>query len=292
MNSQWEKVSRPPESALKKIAGGRLKGFTDINAMWRIQAMTEAYGPCGVGWKEEIVKFWTEPCPDGQVLAFCEIKLYIKDDSSEWSSPIPGIGGSMMIAKEANGLYASDECYKMAHTDALSVAMKALGVGAEIYLGYWDGSKYITQSDPAPPVATFTEQHIEDLRAEFVLRGVNIPAFLKKYPGIKAVEELPDSWYKDVMVRVKQKAPPAEPEPPPPGNHPYGIQLTCPEAAGMVMDADQCGQSNCRIGCPEYEWKVNNCTACPQSKVIQSADLCKKCDFTKKCSANPHNNKV
>ena len=34
---------------------------------------------------------------------------------------------------ESKGAYVSDECYKMALTDALSVAMKALGVAADVY---------------------------------------------------------------------------------------------------------------------------------------------------------------
>lgn len=36
----------------------------------------------------------------------------------------------------------------MATTDALSVAMKMLGVAAEIYLGNFDGSKYKTSASP------------------------------------------------------------------------------------------------------------------------------------------------
>ena len=48
----------------------------------------------------------------------------------------------MLIVSEKSGLRFNDEAKKMATTDALSVAMKQLGVGAEIYLGNWDGSKY------------------------------------------------------------------------------------------------------------------------------------------------------
>ena len=50
------------------------------------------------------------------------------------------------MAKEKNGPYTSDECFKMALTDAISVACKALGFGADVY---WeaDRSKY---DKPAP----------------------------------------------------------------------------------------------------------------------------------------------
>ena len=136
----WNKVCRPPEDALKKITGGRLSGMTDISPQWRYKIMTEVFGPCGSGWKYEIVKFWSHEAGD-ETLAFCQVNLYYRKDG-EWSEAVPGIGGSMLTAIEKRGAYHSDECYKMALTDALSVAMKTLGVAADIYSGMWDGSKY------------------------------------------------------------------------------------------------------------------------------------------------------
>lgn len=139
----WDAVSRPPATALKQIKGGRLTGMTDVNPQWRYRAMTEVFGPCGQGWKYEIVRTWTEPGTEGQVLAFCEVHLWWRENhGAEWDGPIPGIGGSMLITKERDGLRTNDEGFKMATTDALSVAMKMLGVAADIYAGLWDGSKY------------------------------------------------------------------------------------------------------------------------------------------------------
>jgi hypothetical protein len=133
---KWEKLARPPESALKKINGGRLKGMTDISPQWRYKAMTEVFGPAGKGWSYTIEKLWTEEGVGGEIMAFAQVNL-VAD-----GLPIPGIGGSKLIAKETGGMHNSDEAYKMAVTDALSVAMKMLGVGADIYMGMWDGSKY------------------------------------------------------------------------------------------------------------------------------------------------------
>lgn len=143
----WKKVSTPPPGRLKKISGGRLSGMTDINPQWRLEVMTEVFGQIGVGWYYEIVKLWTESGANGEVMAFAHIHLFTREEKSpkdipQWSSPIPGIGGSALVAKESSGLRANDEAYKMAVTDALSVAMKQLGVAADIYAGLWDGSKY------------------------------------------------------------------------------------------------------------------------------------------------------
>ena len=41
----------------------------------------------------------------------------------------------MLVTKERDGLRTNDEGFKMATTDALSVAMKMLGVAADIYAG-------------------------------------------------------------------------------------------------------------------------------------------------------------
>ena len=151
----WNNLKTPPNAALKKIKGGRLSGMTDISPQWRYQALTEQFGPCGIGWKYEIVNQWLEQGTEGQIVAFAAVNLYIKVDG-EWSDCIPGTGGSMFVAKEKAGLRTSDEAYKMATTDALSVACKIIGVGADVYLGNMDGSKYAkppqTKQSGAPPL--------------------------------------------------------------------------------------------------------------------------------------------
>lgn len=138
--SIYNKVKSVPQEAQKPINAGRLKGKTDINPMWRIKCLTEQFGVCGFGWKYEIKRMWLEHSNSSEISAFVEIALYIKIDG-QWSEPIPGIGGSSFVAMEKAGPYQSDECYKMALTDAISVACKALGMAAEIYWNS-DRTKY------------------------------------------------------------------------------------------------------------------------------------------------------
>ena len=110
--SIYESVRSVPKEAKKEIEAGRLKGKHDIN-------------------------------------------LFVKKDG-EWSRPIFGNGGNKLIANEKkyeNGQavyipYLDDDAYKKAYTDAISVAAKALGVGADVYFEK-DKGKYASEAKPA-----------------------------------------------------------------------------------------------------------------------------------------------
>ncbi|WP_195501818.1 hypothetical protein [Bacteroides clarus] len=146
----YNRVRKVPKEAIKSIAAGRLKGMSDINPMWRIRMLTEEFGVCGFGWKYEIIRMWNENGGNGVISSFVHINLFVKMNG-EWSEAIQGVGGSSFVTNEKNGLYTSDECFKMALTDAISVACKALGMGADVY---WDkdSTKYSQTSTQAAPV--------------------------------------------------------------------------------------------------------------------------------------------
>lgn len=146
----WNAVRSVPKQFLKTITGGRLKGMSDISPVWRLRTLTEHFGQCGIGWYYEIIDRGKEDFA-GEVSAHVLINLFVKIDG-EWSKPIQGIGGSMLVAKEKAGPYHSDEAFKSALTDALSVACKALGIAADVYFGMND-SKY----SPQPVSVDITE---------------------------------------------------------------------------------------------------------------------------------------
>ncbi len=150
----YDLLRTPPANALKKITGGRLAGMSDISPQWRYEILTQVFGPCGIGWKYEIVRVWNEPGSEGQVFAFAEVRLYVKY-GDVWSEAIPATGGSMLVEMERNGLHASDEGYKMAITDALGTAAKMIGVAADVYRNGAPNTKYGTDTTPPPaPAAT------------------------------------------------------------------------------------------------------------------------------------------
>ena len=191
----------PPE-ALKTIGAGRLKGMSDINPMWRIKKLTEAFGMCGIGWRYNITEKRLEKGCKEQISAFVDIELFIKVDGA-WSEAIVGTGGSSFVAAETNGMYQSDECFKMALTDALSVACKAIGVGADVYFAK-DRTKY----DQTPPVNTPTaperkvttlseacgEASICKTEAEVSNVWAKYPQFKKEEDFIKVVKEKGESF--------------------------------------------------------------------------------------------------
>lgn len=154
-----------PEEAQKQITAGRLKNMTDINPMWRIKRLTEIFGPCGVGWwyviKDERI---VDDAATKQRAAFVDIDLYYTWEGSV-SMPIPGTGGASFLSQERNGSYLSDECFKMALTDAISVAAKALGVGADVYYAK-DRDKYSSNTEPEPSKPTPEPVHCADCGAE------------------------------------------------------------------------------------------------------------------------------
>ena len=95
----YNKARNVPQEAKKEISAGRLKGFTDINPMWRIKFLTEHFGMCGFGWYYDVVEQKLEDGSDGQKAAFVTVHLFVKVDN-EWSKPIIGLGGSSFIANE------------------------------------------------------------------------------------------------------------------------------------------------------------------------------------------------
>jgi hypothetical protein len=136
----YKQVCSTPQEARKQIQAGRLKGFTDINPMWRFKKLTETFGPCGIGWKYVITRQIVLQGAGVEQAAFVDVELYYLEDG-KWSDPVPGTGGSMFVAQEKNGPRTNDECFKMALSDAIGTACKALGMSADIYFEK-DRSKY------------------------------------------------------------------------------------------------------------------------------------------------------
>lgn len=194
----YNKVKTVPKEAQKPINGGRLKGMTDINPMWRIKVLTETFGVVGFGWRYEITKQWIEQggIVEGiqEISAFVNINLYVKQNN-EWSEAIPGTGGSSFVTKEGKPAkaYTNDECFKMALTDALSVACKALGVAAEVYFAK-DRTKYDVQETkpesilPTQPLNSQPPNTSPQLTGASAIQELEKPQKITKEQGLQLYE--------------------------------------------------------------------------------------------------------
>ena len=205
----YNKVANVPANAQKKIQAGRIKGMTDINPMWRIKTLTEQFGVVGYGWKYVITDKRIIEGADGVVCAFVDIDLFVKIDG-EWSEAIQGTGGSQFVSVENGGktLYTNDECFKMALTDALSVACKSLGIGANVY---WSGggSKYDTppkndtppkQPEPIKPKQDKPKTPRELVIAKLKEKGID-PIVYAQEKGL--TKETPEETYKTLLEELE-----------------------------------------------------------------------------------------
>lgn len=120
----YNQLSAVPEWAQDIIEGGALRGLTSINPIWRIEALTLMFGPCGVGWRVEIADQKTDVYNSG-IMITIRLNLYYKQDE-EWSEAVTGYGSFFMAKPD-------DQAYKKAFTEALGQCTKLLGLGAEIY---------------------------------------------------------------------------------------------------------------------------------------------------------------
>lgn len=210
----YSKYREVPKDAQKTIEGGNLNGFTSINPMWRIQALTEEFGPCGCpaemtkeykGWFPKIEKYNVEPSMSSdEVIASMEIRLYYNDGSGwRW---VPGIGSSKSVKKQKNEFKVNDECYKMALTDAMSVACKFLGFGANIH--WADGSKYDELPTPEPKAPKpQLEDKISEARAKAMTEycdkmKIDITKALEPY-GVETVSDLTNAQADEFKASLK-----------------------------------------------------------------------------------------
>lgn len=137
----WDNLGRTDPSHTKAFTrGGGFKG-TAIKPMWSYRRMTEEFGPCGLGWGVGEPAFQVVPAPEGEVLVFCTASIWYRQDEAECR--VYGVGGDKAVGKNKYGLNSDDEAFKKAFTDAVTNALKLIGVGADVHMGMFDDNKYV-----------------------------------------------------------------------------------------------------------------------------------------------------
>ena len=209
----WNKYKQVPKNACKDFNNGKFKG-TDINTMWRMKCLTETFGICGIGWYYNLKRTWVEDTKNGEQFAFAEIELFIKVNG-EWSKPIVGTGGNKLTRVTKEGEYStSDEAFKMAVTDAIGVACRNLGIGADIYwendkTKYTEGDKIRREEESKPKVfipkkgVQANEPQITDIQKQTMIDlGLNLTA-LCDYIGVPSIDLMSENqaqWLIDQKI--------------------------------------------------------------------------------------------
>jgi len=140
----WDQLAATDPAHIKPIAGKRYRGM-NIKAEYRMQKMTEAFGPAGEGWGWTIENRWREDFPvtirdaktqaervEQRPFVFVQIGVWWRGPDGEKHQVGSTIGGTAIEAD-------ADDAYKKAITDALGKCLAALGCCADVYLGYHDG---------------------------------------------------------------------------------------------------------------------------------------------------------
>jgi len=197
----YKQFQRTPKESQKTIQAGRLKGFTDINPMWRIKRLTEVFGACGIGWWYDITDKRIEEGANGEKRAFVEIDLFYKWNG-ETSKAVKGMGGSSFVSQERSGLYTNDECFKMALTDAIGTACKSLGMSADIFFEK-DRTKYTAVNNEPPKIEKISAENVsrQNLKQYMAQKGVTENGVKKEYGCSSA--ELSDMAFFDFVGRLK-----------------------------------------------------------------------------------------
>ena len=152
----WDALAKTDPAHTKGFqrAGG-FKG-TAIKPIWSAKRMTEYFGPCGTGWGMDEPTFQVVTAND-EILVFCTVGLWYREPDSEKPGHVFGVGGDKVLIKQQSGLRTNDEAFKASFTDAISNAMKQIGVGADVHMGLFDDEKYVREmkaefaDDHAPP---------------------------------------------------------------------------------------------------------------------------------------------
>lgn len=141
----WDALAKTDPKHTKPFTrAGGFKG-TATKPIYHSKRMTEMFGPCGSGWGYTEPTYQVVNGADGEVAVYCWLSLwYIDPKTGERSQSIPGVGGDFVVKKIKDRLVTDDEAFKKAKTDAEGNAMKELGMSADIHMGMFDDSKYLS----------------------------------------------------------------------------------------------------------------------------------------------------
>ena len=148
----WNAHRTPHKDALKRFKRGGGFSGTAIDPMWMIRAATEEWGPMGKDWgvkvlEEKYVEGHKLKSGDNAILHTVLIELRYPD------GVVQAYGHTMAVTENKYGSTTDEEAPKKSLTDATNKALSMLGFGADVFMGVFDGNKYVDLRDEGEPAA-------------------------------------------------------------------------------------------------------------------------------------------
>lgn len=208
----WDLLGRTDPKHTKQFKRGGGFSGTAIKPIWSFRRMTEEFGPCGIGWGVGEPSFQVVPGDNREVLVYCTVSVWFKR-GDEPSQSIYGVGGDKVVTYiKENTQYnrparweSDDEAFKKAFTDAVTNALKLIGVGADVHMGLFEDNKYVREmseefsDEPAKatsPAKSSAALKREDAWEEFTndLRDIKSLAALERCKNDWRIKVVKDGW--------------------------------------------------------------------------------------------------
>ncbi len=133
----WNSVRTTEVAHTKEVVQGRRK-FSAIDAYYQIQTATEKFGMFGIGWGVRNPEFNVIA---GELMVYKAV-LFYRIDGEEGLIPIESSANMYMGKDERRRL--DDDVVKKIATDAMTKGLSRLGFNADVFLGKFDDSKYVS----------------------------------------------------------------------------------------------------------------------------------------------------
>lgn len=207
----WDRLRRTDPRATKPFTrSGGFRG-TQIDPTWRMQMMTEVFGPVGEGWGYEI--FGKPKVVEKMV--FIGVRVWYIKPGDEPEDRTPDLfvdrytprnarwtgvqyGGTELLRTNRSGTATpNDEAFKMAVTDGLGKCLVQLGLAADVHMGQFDDAKYRDELD-----AYYAKKDDPSMSPEA------IASFEKetkqKVGDVRDLDALDDLWRGGVSAKLRE----------------------------------------------------------------------------------------
>lgn len=162
----WKQLEVTDDRMTKRFDKGNFKG-TAVDAVYNLWRVTQALGPVGFAWGWEVISQQLEHFgagtdnPSSIHTAVVRAWFRQEDGSVRTVDHIGQTIAARMVGQGPNRRYSVDDEYaKKSVTDALSKIMLSLGASADIWMGRFDGNKYVDPQDRAAVQAANGPQQV------------------------------------------------------------------------------------------------------------------------------------